>query len=588
MAPRYSQDIIDQVISANDIVDVISEYITLKKSGSSYMGKCPFHNEKTPSFSVSRDKQLYHCFGCGVGGNVMTFIMEMEKLPFLDALDMLAKRGHITLPELAGGGDDTAYKHKERLYNLHRDIANYYYLQLRHSPEALAYLYDRGLSDETIYTFGIGLSPNEWQKSFHFLCSKGYTEEEILDTGICIKSDNGRIYDRFRNRVMFPIQSTTDRIIGFGGRKIAEADKGPKYLNSPETPVFSKGYELYNLNRAKKNTTKDRLVIVEGYMDVISLFQHGVKNAVAALGTAFTKYHNGLLSRYAKEVVICFDGDAAGEKATEKAVEILKRTDLNVKIMRLPIADDPDSYIRNHSLKAFETALDNSMTVIEYELERLKKRYNLKYTDHQVAYVKQAIALLRTISSDVEIDLYTRRIAGETDIDAAVIKQQVYATQNRAMPQNEDMILKKAVSSKNKIPKAFATAQIGYLKSIINHPETIKDGLLPAEYFSKGYFRTLYQTIVDRIDAGKPCTPGVIIDDFQDKKGSAFTAKILMDDDVFDNDALKRAEAIILEYHYRSEIEMLKKEIEATPEDDVEKASALTNEIIALKRKLMM
>lgn len=410
---RYSEETIQNVIEANDIVDVISQYVTLKRSGHAFMGCCPFHNEKTPSFSVSREKQLYHCFGCGVGGNVIGFVMAMENLGFVEALEYLAERAGIELPKQHDPVQDAQYQKKERIYELHRQLANHYFTLLKTDKAAQKYLAKRGFDAKTIRTFGIGLCGDAWQDAVAFLEKAGFTQQEMMDSGTVARGKNGKLYDRFRSRIMIPIQNARGKIIGFGGRKYLPSDDShAKYLNSPETMVFSKSYELFNLNRARKKVAADQLIIVEGYMDVIALWQYGVENAVAALGTAFTPYHAKTLSRYAKEVVLCFDGDAAGESATVKALEVLKRSPAAVRIIRLGEADDPDSYIRKNGVEAFRARLRDADTVMDFQLAQCARNNDVATSDGKIKYLNEAIARIRTLNNPVEEELYAKKWPG--------------------------------------------------------------------------------------------------------------------------------------------------------------------------------
>ncbi|MEG0377979.1 MAG: DNA primase [Eubacterium sp.] len=583
MAPRYSEEVIQQVLEASDIVDVVSEYVALKKTGSSYKGKCPFHNERTASFSVSQEKQLYHCFGCGVGGNVMGFIMAIENLPFIDAVQFLARRANIMLPEQGNSEEDNKrYRQKERLYELHRELANYYYVCLRRSREAQYYLNNRGISAETIKAYGLGLSPDGWSSALDFLRQKGYTDQEMLDSGLVMASDKGgRLYDRFRNRIMFPILNATGRIIGFGGRRISDEDKGPKYLNSPETMIFSKGTELFNMNHAKSHIKGGQVLIVEGYMDVISLYQKDVRNTVAALGTAFTVYHAALLGRYVNEVVLCFDGDAAGEGATQKAIDILKNTAINVRILRLPVEDDPDSYIQKNGKEAFEKKIEEAITIVEYEMGLLRKRYDINQTDGRIKYINQAIVVLRQLSDEVEVDLYSKRLSRETGIDLKVIRREVY----RKKPQN---LTPEEVGEKvdywQKLPKAFEEAQIMYLRKGILEPEYLVEGKLVSEHFSPGFFRELFELINDLLKRGEAVTPSALMNYFEDTERVKPVSAFLMDEKEINQAKLDESIKIIKYYYHLSEMEKLKNKIDKT--DDVEEAAALMDKMVALKKDL--
>ncbi len=631
MAPRYSEEIIQQVMEANDIVDVVSEYVTLKKTGSSYKGKCPFHNEKTASFNVSGEKQLYHCFGCGVGGNVIGFIMAIENLPFVEALKFLARRAHIVLPESGNSEEDQArYRHRERLYELHRDLANEYYRCLKKNPAAQYYLSQRGIKAETVKAFGLGLSPDSWNHALGFLSQKGYTEKEMIDSGLIMVSERGRKYDRFRNRIMFPIQNATGRLIGFGGRRISDEDNGPKYLNSPETPVFSKGTELFNMNHAKshindqqilivegymdvislyqhgiRNTVAalgtakgtelfnmnhakshindQQILIVEGYMDVISLYQHGIRNTVAALGTAFTAYHAALLSRYVSEVVLCFDGDAAGESATHKAIEVLKNTTLNVKVLRLPVEDDPDTYIQKMGHEAFLERVRNAMTVVEFEMLCLKKRFDLERTDDRIKYVNQAIGILREVSDNVQADLYSKRLARETGIGLRVIQQEVYRKRPRTLAAED---VPELVSFGENIPKAYEDAQIVILRHGISNPEFFRTEALTEEHFSPGFFRELFNTVYEMSEQGSILTPATLINQMalEEKELTGGATAILLEEG--QDDAAKAAESLktIRHYYGINRVEQLQRKISTS--EDMTEAAELMSQLIRLKKEL--
>ena len=584
MAPRYSEEIIQQVMEANDIVDVVSEYVTLKKTGSSYKGKCPFHNEKTASFNVSGEKQLYHCFGCGVGGNVIGFIMAIENLPFVEALKFLARRAHIVLPESGNSEEDQArYRHRERLYELHRDLANEYYRCLKKNPAAQYYLSQRGIKAETVKAFGLGLSPDSWNHALGFLSQKGYTEKEMIDSGLIMVSERGRKYDRFRNRIMFPIQNATGRLIGFGGRRISDEDNGPKYLNSPETPVFSKGTELFNMNHAKSHINDQQILIVEGYMDVISLYQHGIRNTVAALGTAFTAYHAALLSRYVSEVVLCFDGDAAGESATHKAIEVLKNTTLNVKVLRLPVEDDPDTYIQKMGHEAFLERVRNAMTVVEFEMLCLKKRFDLERTDDRIKYVNQAIGILREVSDNVQADLYSKRLARETGIGLRVIQQEVYRKRPRTLAAED---VPELVSFGENIPKAYEDAQIVILRHGISNPEFFRTEALTEEHFSPGFFRELFNTVYEMSEQGSILTPATLINQMalEEKELTGGATAILLEEG--QDDAAKAAESLktIRHYYGINRVEQLQRKISTS--EDMTEAAELMSQLIRLKKEL--
>lgn len=583
MSPRYySPEVIEQVQEANDIVDLVSEYVTLKKAGSSYKGCCPFHNEKTASFNVSQEKQLYHCFGCGAGGNLIGFVMAIENLTFPEAVQFLARRAGITLPENGSSPEEEArYRHRERLYELQRELANYYYRCLNHSKEGAAYFLNRGITPETIKAFGLGYAPNQWQAARDYLTEKGYTINEMAEAGIVLKSSRGSFYDRFRGRVMFPILNTTGRVIGFGGRRIREADKGPKYLNSPETPVFSKGTELFNLNRAKSAAKNGQILIVEGYMDVISLYQKGVANAVAALGTAFTPYHVSLLKRYAREVILCFDGDNAGEAATQKALAVLKKAPINVRILRLPAADDPDSFIQKNGREAFEQYVKAAITVTEYELKVLRQRFDLEQTDDRIQYTNGAIGVLRELEDPVQIDLYSKKLSQETGINYRVILREINRKKGPGAVTEKDVPHPGTYGSS--IPKAYAQAQVIYLKAKLEGrlPQQA-EGLPDIDAFSPGIFQALYDKIERHQQAGQRIVPSALLNEFEEDGQIRQVSAILMDDTPVDEASLVESIRVILTFSGKQQMSSMKIKAEMTNDEE---AIELAAKIAAMKRK---
>ena len=348
MAAYYPDELINEVISANNLVDVVGSYVKLKRSGNRYMGLCPFHSEKTPSFHVSADKQLYHCFGCGEGGSVVQFIMKMENLDFVEAIKQLAARANINLPEGNEKASDGEYfRKKQKMLEMYVTAARFYHscLMAEGGKTALAYLAARQIDRGTITHFGMGYSPNEYDALYNHLKEKGFDEGLMLESGLIRKSEkNGKPYDFFRDRVMIPIFDIRGNVIAFGGRTMVKSD-GRKYMNSSDSMIFNKSKTLYALNFAKKNCS-ERIILVEGYMDVISLHKYGFTNAVAGLGTAFTPEHAKILSRYTKELVICYDSDEAGQAAVMRALPILSATDLKLKVMVIPDAKDADEYLK--------------------------------------------------------------------------------------------------------------------------------------------------------------------------------------------------------------------------------------------------
>ena len=407
----YSDEIIEEVRSKNDIVDVISSYVKLQKKGSSYFGLCPFHNEKSPSFSVSREKQMYYCFGCGAGGNVFTFLMEYENYSFQETLKYLADRAGVDLPEAEYSKEARERAdQKAILLEINKVAAQYFYVQLK-SPQgahALSYLKDRGLSDEMIHSFGLGYSNKYSNDLYQYLKSKGYRDELIVKAGLVTVDERYGASDKFWNRVMFPIMDSNSRVIGFGGRVMGDAK--PKYLNSPETMIFDKSRNLYGLNRAR-SSRKPYFLLCEGYMDVISLHQAGFSNAVASLGTALTPGHAALIKRYVKEVYLTYDSDEAGTKAALRAMPILKDVGITARIIRMEPYKDPDEFIKNLGAEAFEERIHKARNGFMFGLEILERDYDLTTPEGKTDFMKEAAKRLAQFDEEIERSNYIEAVA---------------------------------------------------------------------------------------------------------------------------------------------------------------------------------
>ncbi len=418
----YSRQIIDEVISRNDIVDVISGYIKLKKNGSSYVGLCPFHNEKSPSFSVSGSRQLYHCFGCGAGGNVVTFVMEYEKFTFPEAVKMLADRVNMELPEVEYNEQERRERGiRDKLLEINKLAATYYYKQLRteHGKLGLDYLKKRGLSDETIQRFGLGYSA-QGSSIYRYLKEQGYDDDILKESGL-FSYERG-INDKFFNRVMFPIMDINNKVIGFGGRVMGDAR--PKYLNSPETKLFDKSRNLYGLNIARASR-KDNLIICEGYMDVISLHQAGFNQAVASLGTALTPGQARLMKRYTDNVLITYDSDEAGIKAAMRAIPILKEAGLSTKVINMQPYKDPDEFIKALGAEAFQERIDKACNSFMYEISVLERNYDRSDPEGETNFERSVAGKLITFSERLERDNYMKAVCREFNINYDGMREMV-------------------------------------------------------------------------------------------------------------------------------------------------------------------
>ena len=406
MALHFSEDYIQEIVEKNDIVDYISQSVRLKRSGSTFKGLCPFHKEKTPSFSVSADKQLFYCFGCGKGGTVINYVMLSENLDFVEAVKLLAERCGMELPEDDRRVSEGNLRKKQTAYKINSISGRFFYERLfdKCGTAAREYMEKRQLAPQTVNRFGLGYAP-DGNVLLKFLREKGFSDDDIVSSGVVGKSENGDIYDRFRNRLMFPIIDVRKNIIGFGGRVMD--DSKPKYLNSPETVAFNKSYNLFGLNFAK-NSKEEYLLLVEGYMDVIQLHQHGINTAVATLGTALTPEQARIIKRVKSEVVISYDSDEAGQKATQRAIELLDGEGLRVRVLTMSGSKDPDEYIKANGAGAFRKLIEDSQEQIEYKIKRLKARFNLEDISQKAQYVTEAAKEFSTIKSPVECELYVK------------------------------------------------------------------------------------------------------------------------------------------------------------------------------------
>ncbi len=426
------EQFIDDLVARSDITDVVSSYVSLTKKGSNLWGLCPFHNEKTPSFSVSPDKQIYHCFGCGKGGGVISFVMEIENLPFVDAVKLLAKRAGLEVPE---SGENEAYRKKRtRLLDLTRDAARFYhsYLVGPDGRRVQDYIAQRQISPRTATHFGLGAAPDQWDALTRAMTAKGYTKMELIDAGLAVAGKNGGIYDKFRARLMLPVIDVRGDVVGFTSRLLPGLE-GAKYLNTPETTLFKKGRLIYALNFAK-NTKRSNLVLVEGNIDVITLHQAGFDNVVATMGTALTEDHARTLARYTKELVLCYDNDSAGKQSTDRVLNILKNADLSVRVLQLPnaiddqgklVKQDPDDFIKRFGPAAFEKCLNGSAGQNDYRLDSLQSKHDLSTEEGRLAYLKDAVATVAALQSPIEREIYGNKAAAAGGISAAAMAQEV-------------------------------------------------------------------------------------------------------------------------------------------------------------------
>ena len=507
---RYSDELIDEIKNSNDIVDVVSQYVRLKRTGSNYSGLCPFHNEKSPSFFVSPNKQIFHCFGCGVGGNVYHFISKIEGINFRESVEVLAERANITLPTLENDKESKLDYLKARVFEINKQTAEFYHENLYKPTSKLAqeYIKKRKLDNNTLKKFKIGYSC-KFDELYMFLKSKGFTEEEMLASFLVKKGKSGKFYDSFQNRLMFPIQDIRGRVIAFGGRVLD--DSKPKYINSPDTIVYNKGRHLYGLNSV--NTIKNKkIIIVEGYMDAISLHQRGIENAVASLGTALTEAQGRLLRKSSEQVIIGYDSDGAGQAATMRGLEILNNLGIDLRILQLDGAGtkDPDEYIIKYGSGRFAKCVDEAISLVEFKIRNFKKGLNLENTSDKIKFLNEIAKIISKVENNIEKEVYIEKISKEYTISKEAIYSEIKKqTNNKANLK----ILERKTSRYNTVKKVDNNIDKAVLKredtiisllisSGIDTYNKIKDKLLP-ENFKSEVNKQIVQKIYEEFESGK-------------------------------------------------------------------------------------
>ena len=541
----YAEDVIEEVRSRNDIVSVISEYVKLQRKGSSYFGLCPFHNEKSPSFSVSPDKQMYYCFGCGAGGNVFTFIMEYENQTFPEAVKILADRAGITLPEAELTEEQKRERNKRQLLlEINKTAANYFYYQLNgdQGQQAREYLENRRLSKETQIHFGLGYASKYSNDLYLYLKKKGYQDQILKETGLLTYDEKRGAHDKFWNRVMFPIMDVNNRVIGFGGRVMG--DGTPKYLNSPETMLFDKSRNLYGLNYAR-TSRKPYMIICEGYMDVIAMHQAGFTNAVASLGTAFTAQHSVLLKRYTQEVRLAYDSDGAGQKAALRAIPILKSAGINVRVIHMDPYKDPDEFIKNLGTEAFQERIDAAESSFMFEISVLEKNYKQSDPEGRASFMKAMARRLLEFPQELERNIYIDAIAGRYGIASEELKRMVNsfgASMSREQveaaiyqqQEREEMPAKKRVEKEDSV----LTAQKFFLTWLIEEPsiyDKTKD-YINEDDFVEPLYHHVAALVFEELRATGQVMPARILNQFEDVEeqktaASLFNTRLKTDDD---------------------------------------------------------
>ena len=513
---RYSEELIEEIRSRSDIVDVISGYVKLKRKGSSWFGLCPFHNEKSPSFSVSRDKQMYYCFGCGAGGNVFTFLMEYENFSFVEALQFLADRAGIQLPQQEYSKEARQEADlKSQLLKIHKEAAQFYFYQLKsqNGKTAYQYLLDRGLSRETIVHFGLGSASRYSGALYRYLKEKGYSDELLIQTGLFLQDEKRGMYDKFWNRVMFPIMDVNNRVIGFGGRVMG--DGKPKYLNSPETKIFDKSRNLYGLNFARSSRKKN-LIACEGYMDVIAMHQAGFDNAVASLGTALTAAQASLMKRYTDEVLLLYDSDEAGRKAAVRAIPLLRRAGLGQKVVDLSPYKDPDEFIKAEGAQAFEERLQKGRNGFLFQVDAAGKEFDLGDPQGQSDFFHRIASMLLEFEDEIERTSYLKAAAREYHVKEEMLSRLV----NRLAVNGETPVrqVQKPQSEKEKEKEdGYEKAQKLMITWMVNVPDLIKelDAYLKPEDFVTPLYREVVKMLRKQYQEGE-VNPARILNEFPD------------------------------------------------------------------------
>lgn len=523
-----SDDFLLDLRQRTDIESVVSSYVTLKRKGRLLGGLCPFHNEKTPSFYVYPETQSYYCFGCGNGGDVVTFIKNIENLDYIDAVKFLCERSGIAFPE--DGFDNGLSKKRTRIYEANREAAKYFHSVLMSEKGGIAqeYFIKRQLSKETVKSFGLGFAPDEWTGLYNHMKKKGFSDIELYEANLIRKTQKGNYIDAFRNRVMFPIIDLRGNVIAFGGRVMD--DSKPKYLNTNDTLVYKKGKELFALNFAKK-VSQQSLILCEGYMDVIALHQAGFKNAIAGLGTALTEEQAQLLSRYTSEVLICYDSDEAGQKAAKKALGIFARTTLRVKVINMQGGKDPDEIIKKYGPERFRALIDNAANNIEYRILRERDKFDVETPDGKAEFLKAAAKILAEVNSAIEVDIYAAKLSSELSVSKEAMLRQIDSSKRaiakiRQTERNRE--IQKSIDDPNalinKVNKErsanlhISKAEETLIATVMNNPEyyrTIKEKIKPEDFVTE-FNRNVYTVISARLDEGKPTDLSFLASSFTD------------------------------------------------------------------------
>ena len=588
---RYSDSILEEVKQSNDIVEVVSQYVHLKRSGRNYFGLCPFHNEKTPSFSVSPDKQIFHCFGCGVGGNVLTFISKIEGISFKESIEVLAERANITLPK-ADNIDSKKEELKAKVYKVNSFAMDFYHQRL-YKPESKMgqeYVKKRKMNSETLESFKIGFS-GSFDELYQELIKQGFKDEEILESGLISKNRNGVYIDRYRNRLIIPILDERNRVIAFGGRVLD--DSKPKYINSSENIVYSKGRHLFGLNVAKKGDTK-KLLIVEGYMDAISLHQRGITNVVAALGTALTTQQGWLLRRNTEQVILGFDADEAGQTAIMRAMEVMQNMGCDIRVLKMTGAKDPDEFIVKYGSARFQKLLDDAISLIEFKIEVLQKKLNLENSTDKLKFLNEIAKLISKIDNTMEREIYIEKISKGYNIS----KEAIYAEVNKlqyagnkgknVLEKNKPIIVKKDKKENENLSQDIIKRENTVLAILINYPETYQKikANIDINDFKYEVNKIILKKLYAEFEKENPNINSVLDYLEEDEEKNHFTEIMAEDYGITDNE---KAIEDILQKYKKEKLEQKRDEIlsKEKQETDPEKKKELDKELNDVILKLI-
>lgn len=596
MAGHIPEELVEEVRKANDIVDVVGEHVSLKKKGRNYFGLCPFHGENTPSFSVTQDKQIYHCFGCGKGGNVFNFLMELEGFNFHQAVEYLANKSGIVLPEsVSNQHNQQNNRVDQESLNAYEFLTMFYHHSLVHAngaEEAKNYLSERGLTEETMKKFAIGFAPYKSDVTTTLLEKKSFRLNHLAHTGVLSETEDGKVLDRFRGRVVFPIRNHLGKTVGFGGRTISNEE--PKYLNSPESKLFQKGKLLYNFDQARSEMKKfNQAIVFEGYMDVVTADQYGIYHGVASLGTALTDHQAQLLKRYVDEVIICYDGDHAGIEAAFKAAGRLKNAGLHARIATIPNGDDPDGYLRTYGAEAFtQKILDQSATYMSFVLSYLKRQYDTSIEASRMQYIDEAIRYIATLTKPIEREHYVRELANEYNLSVDTIMEEVEQSRKKVIPEEKPRVAKhKSRQKQQRLYPAYFNAErklISYMLYDATIAERMKHRL--GASFNVDVHKVIVTHLYAYYEAGYPADVSQFIERIDDQEVKNLIIELAMQ-----SISPEVSEEEINDYVYMIQREQgdkaLVKELiyqqkQAEKDKDIEKAVELGMEIFKVKKRL--